>query len=139
MGHAYNLAPLQPPVQLAQRPQLEAQLRTEYVGLRNYFLYHTVLEFCNTSRKRLMSINTLGFSYRASSMLYNKSYPTDATFVIFLYLLFLVFPTCFGLLPAHHQGCLQLLFMCCHLVHVVLCCLSACVCSAEWFVVVTTV
>ena len=25
-------------------------------------------------------------------------------FVIFLYFLFLVFPTCFGLLPAHHQG-----------------------------------
>ena len=45
--------------------------------------------------------------------------PTDATFVIFLYLLFLVIPTCFGLLPAHHQGYLQLLFMCYHLVHVV--------------------
>jgi len=30
----------------------------------------------------------LGFSYRASSMLYNKL-PTDATFVILLYLLLL--------------------------------------------------
>ena len=77
------------------------------------------------------------------TMLYNKSYQLMRLlwyfFMIFLYLIFLVIPTCFGLLPAHHQGYLQLLFMCYHLVHVVLCCLFACVCSADWFVVVTTV
>jgi len=38
-----------------------------------------------------------------------------------------LFPTCFGPLPAHHQGYPQLLLICCHLVHVVLSRLSACV------------
>ena len=40
-----------------------------------------------------------------------------------------LFPTCFGLLWAHHQGYLQLLFLCYHLVHAVLCWSSACVCE----------
>jgi hypothetical protein len=38
-----------------------------------------------------------------------------------------LFPTCFGLLWAHHQGYLQLLFLCYHLVHAVLCWSSACI------------
>jgi len=59
---------------------------------------------------------------RNFTILYNKGYQQMRLFLVkFLYLLFLVFPTCFRLLPAHHQGYIHLLFMCCHLVRVMLC------------------
>ena len=69
---------------------------------------------------------TSGFSYSASSMCYDKSYQ-QMRLSCDISLFTPHFPTCFGLLPAHHQGYPHLLLMCYHLVHVVLCFLSACV------------
>jgi len=51
----------------------------------------------------------------------------DFLYYVFISFFSRLFPTCFGPSWAHHQGYFRLLFLCCHLVHAVLCWSSACV------------